>query len=456
VGKKPGASQLLTKNRIVLDYLTVFNFFYTEPFLFLLAVTPQGATLLVACILFFLVLSFFISGAEIAFFSLSHKDINMLKTKQDSGWKRVVNLLEDPKILLGSLLIANTFINIAFIIFSNFLINQFAEISPWWLSLIVKLMVITGFLLLFGEVLPKVWANQNHLRFAYNASYVVEIIHLVFRRLSVWLVGLSDGVERFLGGKVNAYNLEQLDGDKVASEEEKNMLKGIIKFSDITVKQIMRTRLEVNGINHQLSFNELVGRIQELHYSRLPVYKENLDDIAGIIHTKDIIAYLDEGDQFDWRILMRQAYFVHEYKLIEDLLKEFKTKRVHFAVVVDEFGGTSGIVTLEDIMEEIIGDIKDEFDEEETGNKKLDDRTYIFEGRTMINDVCKLMKIPTNSFDNQRGESDSLAGLVLELAGKFPKVNDVVQSGDYYFTIVEADLSRIQKVKISVGETVNG
>jgi putative hemolysin len=437
-----------------LDYPKALFTLFNDYSLFLLTVNPQGATLLVVCILFFLVLSFFISGAEIAFFSLSYKDVNMLKTKQDSGWKRVVNLLEEPKILLGSLLIANTFVNIAFIIFSNFLINQFAEISPWWLSLIIKLIVITSFILLFGEVLPKVWANQNHLRFAYNASFIVEIIHLLFKRLSGWLVGLSDGIERFLGGKVNAYNLEQLEGDKIASEDEKNILKGIIKFGDITVKQIMRTRLEVNGIDHRINFNELVKRIEELHYSRLPVFKESLDNIVGIIHTKDVIPHLHKGEQFDWRVLMRQAYFVHEHKMIEDLLKEFKIKRIHFAVVVDEFGGTSGIVTLEDIMEEIIGDIKDEFDEEESGYKKIDNQNYIFEGRTMINDVCKLMRLPVNSFDNVRGDSDSLAGLVLELAGRFPKVNDTIHSGDFHFTILEADSSRLQKVKVTVGETV--
>lgn len=437
-----------------MDYPTALFTLFNDYSLLLLTVNPQGATLLVVCILFFLVLSFFISGAEIAFFSLSYKDVNMLKTKQDSGWKRVVNLLEEPKILLGSLLIANTFVNIAFIIFSNFLINQFAEISPWWLSLIIKLVVITSFILLFGEVLPKVWANQNHLRFAYNASFIVEIIHLLFKRLSGWLVGLSDNIERFLGGKVNAYNLEQLEGDKIATEDEKNILKGIIKFSDITVKQIMRTRLEVNGIDYRVNFNELVKRIEELHYSRLPVFKESLDNIAGIIHTKDVIPHLHEAEQFDWRLLMRQAYFVHEHKLIEDLLKEFKIKRIHFAVVVDEFGGTSGIVTLEDIMEEIIGDIKDEFDEEESGYKKIDNQNYIFEGRTMINDVCKLMRLPGNSFDSVRGDSDSLAGLVLELAGHFPQVNDMVHSGDFHFTILETDSSRIQKVKVTVGETV--
>jgi gliding motility-associated protein GldE len=438
-----------------LDYQSsLFVYSSFNPFL-LLAVNPQGTTVLVVCLLVFLVLSFFISGAEIAFFSLSHRDVNMLKTKQDTGWKRVVSLLEYPKQLLASLLIANTFVNIAFITFSNFLINQFIDISPWWLHLLVKIIVITSFLLLFGEVLAKVWANQNHLRFAYNSSFVVEIIHLLFRRVAGWLAGFSDGIERLLGGRINSYNYEALESNKVASDEEKILLKGIVKFSNITVKQIMRTRLDVSGIEHGAGFDQLVKRIESLHYSRLPVYKQNLDTIAGVIHAKDVIPHLSETESFNWHRLMRPAYFVHEHKLIEDLLQEFKEKRIHFAIVVDEFGGTSGIVTLEDIMEEVIGEIKDEFDEEETGNRKLDENTYVFEGKTMLNDVCKMMRLPLESFEGIRGDSDSLAGLLLELAGKFPSQNDVIKSGNFEFTILEAGVSRINKIKVAVLENAN-
>jgi putative hemolysin len=239
----------------------MFNIGITGSFL-LLIIHSQGATLLAVCLLIFLIFSFFVSGAQIAFFSLNYRDINMLKTKQDAGWKRIVNLMEQPKILLGSLLIANTLINIAFIVFSNFLINQFVDSNPWWLVLLVKLVTITLFLLLFGEVLPKVWANQNHLRFAYNASFVVEIIHLLFKRLSGWLVGISDGLERFLGAKVNGYNLQQLEDDRTATEDEKNILKNIIKFGHIAVKQIMRTRLDVHGVEYETSFELLLQQIQ--------------------------------------------------------------------------------------------------------------------------------------------------------------------------------------------------
>lgn len=212
----------------------------------------------------------------------------------------------------------------------------------------------------------------------------------------------------------------------------------------------MKTRMDVHGVDHSASFGELIVTVRDLHYSRLPVYKEDLDNMVGMIHTKDLIAHLHESDQFNWHGLIRQPYFVHEQKLIEDLLKEFQSKRIHFAIVVDEFGGTSGIVTLEDILEEIIGEIKDEFDEEDSGYKKLDDNNYIFEGRTMINDVCKIMELQADTFDRIKGESDSLAGLVLELAGDIPQPLQVISSGDFEFTVLEVEKNRLQKIKVSI------
>jgi len=441
-----------------LDYLPDFTAYFYYPSQLLLAGNTQSITvLLVIFILFLLLISFFVSGAEVAFFSLSYKDVNMLKTKQDAGWKRIVSLLEDPKTLLASLLIASTLINIAIIILSNFLIDEMFDLqASVWIAAVIKIIIISFFLVLFGKVLPKVWASQNNLRFAYNASYIVEIIHYLFRRISAWMVSISDGVENFLGKKASSYSLEELDSaiditaSTDATEKEKSILKGIVKFGNISVKQVMTTRLDVCGINQQLSFHELIKKAAELHYSRLPVYKENLDEVTGIIHTKDILPHLNESNDFNWLQVMRQPYFVHEQKLIEDLLQEFQGKRIHFAVVVDEFGGTSGIVTLEDILEEITGDIKDEFDDEESGDSKIDDYTYVFEGRTMINDVCKMMDLPVDTFERVRGDSDSLAGLILEIAGHFPAVNDVVTSGDFDFTILELDRNRIKKVKIAV------
>lgn len=299
-------------------------------------------------------------------------------------------------------------------------------------------------------MLPKVYASQNNLRFARDASYLVEIFHLLFKRISGWLVGMTDSIERSLGADYAGNHFEELEEDSNASEEEKNILRGIAKFGNITVKQIMRTRLDVSGIDYNTTFADLVKQLEALHYSRVPVYRNSLDEVMGIVHTKDILPFLEEKDDYNWHTLMRQPYFVHEHKLIEDLLQDFRGRRTHFAVVVDEFGGTSGIVTLEDIMEEIIGDIRDEFDEEESPNRKIDDNNFIFEGRTMINDVCKIIGLPASTFNEVKGESDSLAGLILEISGKIPAENEVVEVGDFQFTIQELDRNRIQKVKLTI------
>jgi putative hemolysin len=422
--------------------------------LFLL-INAQATTILVILILFFLVMSFIVSGSRIAFFSLSDKEINILKTKQDSSWRRIVNLLEEPKALLASLLIANILLNIGIIILSNFLIDQVISFKQdyWFFEFLMKVVMVSFVLILFGEVMPKVWASQNTLQFAFYTSGVTEVIHLLFKRLGILLANQSERLERLFGSQRSAANsLEELDHaiDNDTTEEEKNILKGIIKFGNITVKQIMKTRLDVSGIEDDLNFGQLKQKIEELHYSRLPVYKKSLDEITGMIHTKDLIPYLNETDEFDWRSLLRSPHFVHEHKMIKHLLQEFQADRIHFAIVVDEFGGTSGIVTLEDIMEEVIGDIKDEFDEDEGSAAKQDDGSFIFEGRTMINDMCKALNLPVDTFDNVKGHSDSLAGLILELAGEIPKINDIIVCGDFEFSILEADSSRIKKVKVRI------
>jgi len=409
-----------------------------------------------------MVFSFVVTGSEIAFFSLTHKDINLLKTKTQPAYKRVVDLLEEPKILLASLLVANTFLNIAIIIIANMLLaglSQAISFQAEWLVFLIKVVLVVIVLVLFCEILPKIYARQNNIRFAKDFGIITEGVYYLFKRVGGWLLKYSDAVEkRFTGKSGLSYRIEEIydaiditnPGDSENAAKEKDMLKGIAKFSNITVKQIMKTRLDVSGIDHKTNFNELVKRIEELHYSRLPVYKDDLDEVIGIIHTKDVLPYLDNADTFDWHTLMRQPYFVHEFKLIEDLLKDFQLKRIHFAIVVDEFGGTSGIVTLEDILEEIIGDIHDEFDDEETGFKKIDDNNYIFEGRTGINDICKMMELPVDTFNNIKGESDSLAGLVLEIAGEIPIQDQVITQGDFDFTILELEKNRIQKIKITI------
>lgn len=421
-------------------------------------INPQATTILAIVILFLLLLSFVLSGSEVAFFSLTFKDINILKTKQDVSWKRIVSLLEEPKTLMASMLIANSIINIAIIILANFLIDEMVLLKQnfWLFEFLVKVILIGFVMILFGEIMPKIWATQNNLQFAYYTSGIIELIHLMFRRVGNWAVLRSEGLERAFGGSGSALSPQQLGRqiDQVtkneASDEERNILKGLLEFGTISVKQVMRTRLEVCGVPYDLNFAGLRQKVDELHYSRLPVYKASLDELAGMIHTRDLIAWLGQPDDFDWHTLLRPVYFVHEQKLIGNLMQEFQQKRVHFAVVVDEFGGTSGIVTLEDILEEVIGDIRDEFDEDERNSRRLEDGSYIFEGRTMLNDLCKVMNIPADTFDKVKGESDSLAGLILELSGDIPKPNDIVPCGDFEFTILDADASRIKKVKVTV------
>jgi putative hemolysin len=420
---------------------------------------PQTAiTMMVVLLLILLVISFVVSGAEVAYFSLSYRDINVLKTKQHPSAKRILNLLDHPKTLLASLTITNTLSNIAIIILSNFLVDELTDIDAnFFFALMLKILIITSVLVLFAEVLPKVWAAQNNLRFAYYSSFLVSTLNSVLKGMSNWMVGYNDRIEKSLGGgRTSSYSLEELDQaidlttSHDATEEEKNMLKGIIKFGNITVRQVMRSRLDVHGIEAETPFGELMKRVEDLSYSRLPVYKENLDNVVGILQTKDLIPHLDESTMFNWHQLMRQPYFVHEHKLIEDLLREFQSKRIHFAVVVDEFGGTEGIVTLEDIMEEVIGDIRDEFDDEDSPNKKLDDHNYLFEGKTMIIEACREMDISLDTFDTVRGDSETLAGLVLEVAGEIPELNQEVEVGDFLFTIQELDKNRIKKMKVTI------
>lgn len=387
----------------------------------------------------------------------------MLKTRQQPSYKRIVKLLENPKPLLASMLITNSLVNIGIILISNTLMSDWVDNLHLnrLLEFIIKVILVTSLLVMFGEVLPKVWATHHKIWFASTASLAIEIFNKIFFQVSSSLVTLSDTIEKRFHSGSSRMDDTQLDyaidllPDHEATTEEKQILKGIRKFGNTTVKQTMRTRLDVSGIEVSTSFRNVKNKVEEMHYSRLPVYKNNLDEIVGILHTKDLLPHLDE-EIFDWHPLMRPVFYVHERKLIEDLLQDFRSKRIHLAVVVDEFGGTSGIVTLEDIMEEIIGDIQDEFDDEQSVNKKLDDFNYIFEGKTMINDVCKALHIPVNTFDKIRGDSDSLAGLVLEIAGEFPHENENIETNNYIFMPLEINKNRIEKVKVTLKKKAEG
>jgi gliding motility-associated protein GldE len=408
-----------------------------------------------------LFLSFAIAGSEVAFFSLSYKDIQNLKTKHNKALKRIVTLLEDPKKLLTSMLIANSFINICIILIANILINHlfvFDTAGMPGIDFFIKVVSETLLLLFFGEVLPKVMATQNNIRFAQDFGGIIQVVYFIFSKPSGLMVKYTNLIENRLAKKNfgSTYSMEELDHaiDLTTSpnqqESEKKILKGIVKFGNISVKQIMRTRLDVYGVEESIHFHELLAHIKEHNYSRFPVFKEDLDSIVGMIHTKDVLPHIHEPAEFKWETLIRPAFFVHEQKMIEDLLQEFQLKRIHFAVVVDEFGGTSGIITLEDILEEIVGDIKDEFDEEESMVKKIDDFHYMVEGKTAIIDLCNFIDLSTGFFDAVKGESDTIAGLFLELAGEFPTLQQVVKYKQFSFTVMEIQKNRIHKIQLII------
>jgi len=426
--------------------------------LLLTQIPPAVITTMVIILLLLLVLSFMITGAEASFFTLSAKDISFIKTKQNFNSKHIIELLQQPKSLLVTLHISSTLINIAIIIFCNFLADMlFGDKMIFLLVLPIKVIVIATILILFTEFLPKIWASTNDLRFVYSAAFFVNVLHQIFGQVSRGILKYTDGIERSLGGGNSSnMSMEELDQainlttPKDATEEEKNMLKGIVKFGNITVRQVMKTRLDVQGIDDNSNFSEVLQKVEALGYSRYPVYKESLDQIIGILQTKDLIPHIHENQDFDWHTLLRQPLFVHEHKLIEDLLKELQVKRIHFAIVVDEFGGTEGIITLEDIMEEVIGDIQDEFDEEDSIGKKLDEDNYLFEGKAPIIEVCRFIDISPLTFDKFRGDSETIAGLFLEITGEIPMVNNEITIENYTLTVLELEKNRIKKLKFTV------
>ena len=359
------------------------------------------------------------------------------------------------------MLIANSFINICVILVANILIDHlfvFDQIAIPGFEFIIKVVAVTLLLLFFGEILPKVMATQNNIRFAQDFGLIIQAIYFIFSRPSNLMVKYTDIIENRLAKKNQgaSYSMEELDHaielttSPHHQANEKKILKGIVKFGNISVKQIMKTRLDVYGVDEGVSFNELLEHIKEHNYSRFPVYKEDLDTVVGIIHTKDILPHIHEEANYNWKPIIRPTFFVHEQKMIEDLLKEFQLKRIHFAVVVDEFGGTSGIITLEDILEEIVGDIKDEFDDEESMIKKIDEFHYIVEGKTAIIDLCNFIDVPSNFFDGVKGESDTIAGLFLELVGEFPALQQVVKYKQYSFTVMEIQKNRIHKIQLII------
>ncbi|MEZ5047452.1 MAG: gliding motility-associated protein GldE [Chitinophagaceae bacterium] len=428
----------------------------------------NASIILSILILFLLLLTAIVAGSEVAYFSLSVKDINYIKQKENTTHSAILKLLEKPKHFIATLLICNNFLSIGVIITTNMLVGSLLNIEELLpglshqlitiINVLIQVVIVTFFLVLFGEVLPKVYATQNNIRMCKFTAPGLLICYKILRPLSNFLVKSTKFIEgRFKSNPSNEISSEdvehaiELTVGNTATKEEVNIFKGILKFDDITVKQIMKTRLEVIGVPYHSTFEMVKSVVRENSFSRMPVYDNNLDEIKGILHTKDLLEFIAQ-EQFDWHNIMRPAIFVHETKLIKDLLKTFQQQRKHMAIVVDEFGGTSGVVTLEDIMEEIIGEIKDEFDDDEFQYKKIDANNYIFEGRTLINDVCRIIGEPIETFEEVRGESDSIAGLALEIAGRFPQVNTVVSYENFDFTILQVDKMRIVKLKLSIKE----
>lgn len=422
------------------------------------ALPVSNYTALITIILILLLFSTIISGAETAFFSLSTKDIDYLKTHNEGNKRTVIELLQQPKALLATLLIARAFINIAIIVITDYLLILTIEDSLHpAISFLVQILAISFLLVLFSAVLPKVYAKQNTMRMALFAAPVVNFMVSIFSPIGNMLINSTTYIDEKIEHYGNDFDKTgddferklELSMGQTATHEEVDIFKGIMRFQNITARQIMHTRLDVSGIPYGYDFQQLQRFIITTGYSRMPVYQDSLDTIVGMIHSKDLLPHLDDPT-FDWHTIVRPAYYVPENKLVDDLLKEFQQKRVHFAVLVDEFGGTSGIVTLEDIMEEIIGDIKDEFDEDDPNFKKINDDNYIFEGKTLIIDVCRFIDVSSDTFDKVRGESDSLAGLILEIAGKFPAINEIITYENFEFTILETDRMRIKRVKVQI------
>lgn len=401
--------------------------------------------------------SAFVSASEVAFFSLEPQDVDELKQKENTNANNVLKLLEYPQKLLATILISNNFVNVAIIILITYFSTSLFDfsMSPIW-GFVIQTIVITFLLLLFGEIMPKVYATQYPMKMALFAASTLLTLEKILSPFVALLVKSSTIMN---ADKVKTRNNISMDELSQALEltsdtedDEKDMLEGIIKFGNIQVADIMRSRVDIVSVEIKSSYKELMQMIVESGYSRIPVFSENHDNIKGLIYSKDLLPHLDKPDNFRWQTLIRPAYFVPESKKIDDLLKEFQETKVHLAIVVDEYGGTSGLVTLEDILEEIVGDISDEYDDEEKMYVKVDDTTYVFEGKILLNDFYKVTDIDESVFEKVTEDVETLAGLVLELKGEIPKKGDKVNMGPYEFEVVAVDNRRINKIRFHVNE----
>lgn len=407
--------------------------------------------------LLLLVSSALVSGSEVAFFSLSPSDKEDLLKGKSKTETRVVELLSEPKKLLANILIANNFINIAIVVISTYIVGNLfvfsAEEKLW--EILITVVGVTFLILLVGEVIPKVYAANNSLFLAKFMSGPLLIIGRIVFPLSAILVKSTSFIDKRIkkkGTDISVNDLEnalEITEIEDVTEDDKKILEGIVKFGNTDVKQIMKSRVDVVAFDRAEPFDSLINHILESGYSRIPIYEDSFDNVVGILYVKDLLPYLMEKD-FEWTSLLRDPLFVPEMKKIDDLLKQFQEQKVHMAIVVDEYGGTSGIVTLEDIIEEIIGDITDEFDDDDITYTKIDDKNYVFEGKISLVDLYKVLDIEGSIFEENKGESDTLAGFLIELSGKILRKNEKINFDNYTFIVEAADKRRIKQIKVTI------
>jgi putative hemolysin len=414
-----------------------------------------GSILAIFIVLVLLVGSALISGSEVAYFSLSPTDKQNLKDRGSRNSSTVLELIRKPERLLGTILISNNFINVGIVILSSFVMNKLIDFgTSKTLQFLAQVVVVTFILLLFGEILPKLYANLYASRFALFMAYPLKFFEKLFYPFSSLLIHSTSMVNRRLTGKKQNISMDDLsEALELTTEdisEEKNILEGIIKFGNIDVKEIMKARINVVSADIKTNLDELISTAIDSGFSRIPIFDKTFDNVKGILYIKDLLPHIQKSKTFKWQSLVRPPYYVPENKKIDDLLNEFQTKKIHMAIVVDEYGGTSGIITLEDIIEEIVGEITDESDEDEVYYEKLSDYEYLFDGKILLNDLCKILETEDDIFESVRGEADTLAGLILELKGDFPDPGEKTSFRNFEFTIEAVNKRRIKKIRLMI------
>ena len=392
---------------------------------------------------------------------MSQTDLNKAAESKLNTQKLVVKLLQNPQKVLATILIANNFINILVVLVFAYIGEFiFKDITPELLKFLIEVVLVTFLILLFGEVLPKVYATRNSLKFAAFMAYPINILNSLLSVISLPLMSLTNSIENRLGKKQSNLSVEKLSqaleltSNQATTKDEHKILEGIVSFGNTETGQIMTPRIDIFAISDDESFNNIVSNIVKKGFSRNPVYKENIDEIIGVLYAKDLLPHLNKNN-FNWISLIRDPYFVPENKKLDDLLKEFQEKKNHLAIVVDEYGGTSGIITLEDVIEEIVGDINDEYDDDDISFSRLDDNNFLFEGKTNLKDFFKILDIEdTETFEINKGESETIAGFILEIYGKFPKKNEVINFENFKFKVEAVDQKRIKKVKVTINRNV--